>query len=103
MASKIKKGDKVIVISGKDKGVVGQVLHVFPKTQRVIVERVNFIKRHQRRRGYDRQGGIIEKEATIHVSNVMLLDKKTNQRTRVGFRLEGGEKQRVARKSNDAI
>lgn len=103
MAKKIKKGDKVIVIAGKDKDATGQVLRVFTKKERVIVEGVNIVTHHERRRGYNQPGGIIKKEAPIHVSNVMLIDKKTNERTRVGFRIKDGEKERVARKSNEAI
>jgi large subunit ribosomal protein L24 len=103
MALKIRKGDRVEVITGKDKGTVGQVLRVLPGEERVIVERVNFVKRHQRRSGYDKPGGIIEIEAPIHISNVMVIDKKTSKRTRIGFKIQDGAKERVAKKSNETL
>ena len=103
MALKIKRGDRVEVITGKDKGTVGQVLRVIPNEDRIIIERVNFVKRHQRRTGYDKPGGIIEKEAPIHISNVMVIDKKSNKRTRIGFRIQDGQKERIAKKSNEPL
>ncbi|HDN59261.1 MAG: 50S ribosomal protein L24 [Candidatus Neomarinimicrobiota bacterium] len=99
---KIKKGDTVIVISGDDKGKVGKVLKVFPKKQRVIVEGVNFIKRHTRPSQKNPQGGIIEKEAPIHISNVMLWFN--NERTKVGFKvLKDGKKVRYSKKTGEII
>jgi large subunit ribosomal protein L24 len=99
---KIRRFDQVVVISGEDKGKKGKVLKVFPKVQRVIVEGVNFIKRHSRARP-GVQSGIIEREAPIHVSNVMLLDPASGERTRIGHHvLQDGKRQRVAKKSGEA-
>jgi len=99
---RIKKGDTVEVIAGKDKGVRGAVLRVIPKENRVVVERVNVVKKHQRpvRAGRGQvQPGIIEFEAPIHLSNVMLVCTQCNERTRVGYRVtEDGMKVRVCRK-----
>ena len=95
---KIRKNDTVLVIAGKDKGKKGKVRFAYPKDERVLVEGINFIKKHTRARGQVRQAGIIEREAPIHVSNVMLLCSKCNHPTRVGFRfLEDGKKVRVCR------
>jgi large subunit ribosomal protein L24 len=99
---RIKKGDTVEVIAGKDKGVRGAVLRVIPKENRVVVERVNVVKKHQRPVQAGRgqvQPGIIEFEAPIHLSNVMLVCTQCNERTRVGYRVtEDGMKVRVCRK-----
>jgi large subunit ribosomal protein L24 len=100
---KIRKGDRVKVIAGRSKGKVGDVLRVLPTEQRVVVSGVNVIKRHTKpsRSG---EGGIIEREAAIHVSNVALLDPKSDQPTKVGFRfLEDGRKVRVARASGETL
>jgi large subunit ribosomal protein L24 len=100
----VKKGDKVVVIAGKDKSKTGTVLAVFPKEQRVIVEGVNIVKRHTKPNPLNPEGGIIEKEAPIHVSNVQLADPKTGQPTRVGYKfLEDGTKVRYAKKSGEVI
>jgi len=100
---KIRRYDQVIVVSGEDRGKKGKVLRVFPKSERVIVEGVNFIKRHTRARP-DQQAGIIEREAPIHVSNVMLLDPARDERTRVGHQvLADGKRQRIARKSGEVV
>ena len=99
---KIKKGDNVVVISGRDKGKRGQVLRVFPDENRLIVQGVHMVKRHQRQT-MQAQGGIIEKEATIHVSNVAHIDPKTQKPTRIGYRMDGERKIRVARASGEAI
>jgi large subunit ribosomal protein L24 len=100
----VKKGDKVVVIAGKDKKKTGTVLAVFPKKQRVIVEGVNIVKRHTRPNPQHPEGGIIEKEAPIHVSNVQLMDPKTGQPTRIGYKvLEDGTKVRYAKKSGEVI
>jgi large subunit ribosomal protein L24 len=88
----VKKGDKVQVISGKDKGKQGVILASFPKNNRVLVEGVNIIKKHSKPTQANPQGGIIEKEAPIHVSNVMALDPKTGVPTRVGYQLVDGKK-----------
>ena len=93
--ARIKKGDTVIIISGKDKGRTGKVLKVIPRENRVVVEGINIVKRHQKPTTTD-QGGIIEKEAPIHISNVMLLDQKTGKRTRVRIVEKEGKKVRQA-------
>ena len=105
MAAKmrIKKGDKVAVICGKDKGKRGSVLKVFVKDSRVLVEGVNMMKRHTRPSGAG-PGGIVEREASIHVSNVAHVDPRLNEPTRVGYRvLEGGRKVRYAKRSGEII
>jgi large subunit ribosomal protein L24 len=100
---RIRKGDTVVVISGKYKGVKGKVLKAFPKTQRVIVEKVNFIKKHTRPSQQNQQGGIIEKEAPIHVSNVKLFNTKINEVTRAIFTKAGEKRIRVCKKTGDEI
>ena len=103
MASKIKKGDKVVVLTGRDRGQSGEVLKVIPKESRVIVRGVNVVKRHTRP-SMQSQGGIEEKEAPIHVSNIAMADPKDGAPTRVGFtRLNDGRKVRVARRSGETI
>ena len=102
MAAKIKKGDKVVVLTGKDKGKTGEVTRVMPKENRVVVSGVNTVKRHQRPTQTS-AGGIEEKDAPIHVSNVALADPKTGDATRVGFETRGGKKVRVAKKSGEVI
>ncbi len=102
MAAKIKKGDKVIVLTGRDKGKTGEVTQVLPKEERVVVSGVNVVKRHQRP-SQTNPGGIVEKNASIHVSNVALVDPKSGEATRVGFKIEDGEKVRVAKKSGEVI
>lgn len=102
MSAKIKKGDKVIVLSGKDKGKTGEVSKVLPKEDRVVVSGVNTVKRHQRPT-QTTPGGIEEKDAPIHMSNVALVDPKTGEPTRVGFKVEGGKKVRIAKKSGEVI
>ena len=100
---KIKKGDRVKVITGRSKGKVGDVLRVLPTEQRVVVAGVNMIKRHTKP-GRTETGGIIEREASIHVSNVALLDPKSDKPTKVGFKfLEDGRKVRFARASGETI
>ena len=104
MALKIRKGDTVQVIAGDDKGKTGRVLSVDEDKLRVIVEKVNFIKRHTKARRAGVQGGIIEREAPIHLSNVMLYDVKTGRGTRVGIRtLPDGTRERVSRVSGETI
>lgn len=100
---KLKKGDDVIVIAGREKGKQGKIVKVIPDERRVIVGGVNKVKRHSKpsREG---AGGIVEKEAPLHVSNVMLLDPKSGKGTRVGFKtLADGKKVRVARKSGEVV
>jgi large subunit ribosomal protein L24 len=100
---KIKKGDRVKVIAGRSKGKVGDVLRALPKENRVVVQGVNVIKRHTKP-SRDQQGGIVEREAAIHVSNVALLDPKSDKPTKVGFKfLEDGRKVRFARGSGETI
>ena len=100
---KIKKGDRVIVISGRDKGKTGDVLKVTPEKNRAIVQGVNMIKRHQRP-SQTVQGGIVEKEAAIDISNRAHIDPKDQKATRVGFKfLEGGRKVRFAKRSGEVI
>jgi large subunit ribosomal protein L24 len=100
---KIRKGDRVKVIAGRSKGKVGDVLRVLPQEHRVVVSGVNVIKRHTKPSRTE-SGGIIEREAAIHVSNVALLDPKSDQPTKVGFRfLEDGRKVRIARASGETI
>lgn len=99
----VKKGDKVMVISGKDKGKTGVILAAFPKQDRVIVEGVNIVKKHSKPSQVNPQGGIINQEAPIHVSNVMPLDPKTDKPTRVGYKIVDGKKVRVAKKSGEVL
>jgi large subunit ribosomal protein L24 len=103
MAAKIKKGDQVVVLTGKDKGRQGQVLQVLPKDNRVVVRGINMVKRHTRPTQGDPQGGIKNKEAALHISNVAFVDPKSGEPTRVGFRIDGDKKVRVAKKSGEVI
>ncbi len=102
MAAKIKKGDKVIVLAGRDRGAEGEVISVMPKEDRVVVRGVNLVKKHQRQTP-QQKGGIITREAPIHVSNVALKDPSTGKATRVGFKIEDGKKVRVAKASGEVI
>jgi large subunit ribosomal protein L24 len=99
----VKKGDKVQVISGKDKGKQGVILEAFPKKDRVLVEGVNIVKKHSKPSQANPQGGINSQEAAIHVSNVMPLDPKTGEPTRVGYTVVDGKKVRVAKKSGETL
>jgi large subunit ribosomal protein L24 len=100
---KVKKKDRVIVLAGKDKGKVGEVTAVFPKDNRVIVAGVNMIARHTKPSQASPQGGIVRREATIHVSNVAHIDPKDNKATRIGFKTVKDSKTRIARRSGQAI
>jgi large subunit ribosomal protein L24 len=103
MAAKIKKGDKVVVLTGRDKGKTGEVVQVMPREDRAVVRGVNLVKRHQRQTG-TQEGGIISKEAPIHLSNLACADPKDGKATRVGFKvLEDGRKVRFAKRSGDLI
>jgi large subunit ribosomal protein L24 len=103
MAAKIKKCDKVVVLTGRDKGRGGEVLQVLPREERAVVRGVNIIKRHQRQTP-SQEGGIISKESTIHLSNLALADPKDGKATRVSFKiLDDGRKVRVAKRSGDLI
>ena len=103
MAAKIRKGDKVIVLAGRDKGRTGEVNSVNPTDRRAIVAGVNLVKRHTRQSAKS-EGGIVSKEATIDLSNLAIADPKTGKPTRVGFKiLDDGRKVRVAKRSGDLI
>ena len=103
MSAKIKKGDRVIVLSGRDKGRSGEVIEVRPGEGRALVRGINMVKRHQRQTA-QQEGGIISKEAPIHLSNLAYADPRDGQPTRVGFKiLEDGRKVRFAKRSGDLI
>ncbi|MFG1249917.1 50S ribosomal protein L24 [Xanthobacter autotrophicus] len=103
MAAKIKKGDKVVVLAGRDKGRTGEVIQVMPKDEKALVRGVNIVKRHQRQSA-NQEGGIISKEAPINLSNVAIADPKDGKPTRVGFEvLDDGRKVRVAKRSGERI
>ena len=99
---KIRKGDKVVVLTGKDKGRTGEVLAVMPKEDRAVVRGLNIVKRHQRQT-QTQEAGIINKEASLHLSNLAIADPKDGKPTRVGFRIEGEKKVRVAKRSGVVI
>ena len=99
---KICKGDKVVVSTGKDKGRSGEVLQVLPKEDRAVVRGVNMVKRHQRQT-QSQEAGIINKEASIHLSNIAIADPKDGKPTRVGFKIDGDKKVRVAKRSGVSI
>ncbi len=104
MAARIKKGDKVLVIAGASKGRRGEVLRVMPKEARAVVQGVAVAKIHTKPKGMGQPGGIMEREAAVHLSNLALIDPSSDKPTKVGFRvLDGGRKVRVARKSGTAI
>jgi len=104
VAAKIRKGDRVEVIAGADKGKRGEVLRVLPRENRAVVQGVAVAKRHQKPQGMGKPGGIVEKERAVHLSNLMLVDPKSDKPTRVGFKmLEDGRKVRVARVSGEVI
>ena len=103
MAAKIKKGDRVVVLTGRDKGRSGDVLSVKPKEERAIVRGINTVKRHQKQTA-SQEAGIVTKEAPIHLSNLAIADPKDGKPTRVGFKtLDDGRKVRVAKRSGDLI
>jgi large subunit ribosomal protein L24 len=99
---KIRKGDKVVVLTGKDKGRSGEVLVVMPKEDRAVVRGINVVKRHQRQTA-SQEAGIVSKEAPIHLSNIAIADPKDGKPTRVGFKIEGDKKVRVAKRSGVTI
>ena len=109
MPARLKTGDEVIVIGGKDRGKRGKILRVDPKHQRVFIEGLNMIKRHQRPQQVagaqraEQVGGVIEREGPIHVSNVMLVDPKEGKPTRVGVELHDGKRLRIARRSGARV
>ena len=103
MAAKVRKGDRVVVTTGRDKGKKGEVLKVFPKEDRALVAGVNVVKRHQRQT-QTQQGGIVNKESTIHLSNLAHVDPKSGKASRIGFKtLNDGRKVRFAKKSGEVI
>jgi large subunit ribosomal protein L24 len=103
MAAKIKKGDKVVILTGRDKGRSGEVVQVMPKEERALVRGVNLVKRHQKQT-MSQEGGIISKEAPVHLSNLAIVDPKDGKPTRVGFKvLDDGRKVRFAKRSGDLI
>ncbi len=102
MVAKIRKGDKVIVLAGKDRGAEGEVVSVFPSDDRVVVRGVNVVKKHQKQT-QTQQGGIMSREAPIHISNVALKDPKSGKPTRVGIKIDGDKKLRVAKASGEVI
>ena len=102
MAAKIKKGDRVVLLAGRDKGRQGAVLKVIPKENRVLVEGLNIVHRHTRPSQGDPQGGIKNKEAPLHLSNVAVVDSK-GKATRVGFRMDGDKKVRFAKTTGEVI
>ena len=103
MSAKIKKGDRVVVLTGRDKGRSGEVVQVMPKEERALVRGVNVVKKHQKQT-MNQEGGIISKEAPLHLSNLAIADPKDGKPTRVGFRiLDDGRKIRFAKRSGDPI
>jgi len=103
MAAKIKKGDQVILLAGRDKGKAGEVVRVMPKETRALVRGLNLVKRHQKQTAKD-EGGIVTKEAPVHLSNLAIKDPKDGKPTRVGFKfLDDGRKVRFAKRSGDLI
>ncbi|MBI2873199.1 MAG: 50S ribosomal protein L24 [Chloroflexi bacterium] len=104
MALKVRRDDLVLVVRGKDKGKRGKVQRALPREERVVVEGVNLVKRHVRSRGQVRQAGIVQQEASIHASKIMLICQHCNRPVRVGFRfLEGGNKVRVCKRCHEVI
>ncbi|HEX3486510.1 MAG TPA: 50S ribosomal protein L24 [Micropepsaceae bacterium] len=103
MSAKVRKGDRVVVTSGRDKGKSGEVLRVFPSEERVVIAGVNIVKRHQRQT-QRAQGGIVSKEAPLHLSKIAHIDPKTGGPTRIGFKvLEDGRRVRFAKKSGEVL
>jgi large subunit ribosomal protein L24 len=102
MAARIRKGDKVVVITGRDKGRAGEVIEIRPKEARALVRGVNMVKRHQRQSA-SQEGGIISKESPIHLSNLAVADPKDGKPTRIGFKMVGDKKVRFAKRSGVEI
>ena len=102
MAAKIRKGDKVVVLSGRDRGRTGEVIEVQPRAERALVRGINMVKRHQKQSA-SQEGGIISKESSIHLSNLALADPKDGKPTRIGFKVVGDRKVRFAKRSGAEI
>jgi len=100
---KIKSGDSVVVTAGDHKGSEGKVMRVFLEKNKAIVEGVNLVSKHEKPSANNPQGGIVQKEASIHISNLSLLDPKTGKATRVGYKVEDGKKVRFSKKSNQVL
>ncbi len=101
---RIKKNDRVMIIAGKDKGKIGKVLKVFPRIERAIVENINLVKKAKRKTRQDQKGGFVDIEAPIHLSNLMLIDKRTNQPTRFGVSvLKDGSRIRISKETGEVI
>src|SRR5690625_149199 len=99
----VKQGDKVQVLTGKDRGKQGVVLEVYPKKEKVLVEGINMVRIHAKPSQENPQGGILNQEAPIHISNVLPIDPKTGEPTRVGYEIRDGKKVRIAKKSGEAL
>jgi len=100
---KIKSGDTVKIIAGDHKGSEGKILKVFIDKNKVIVEGINMVKKHTKPSAQNPQGGIVEKEAPIHISNLALIDPESGEATRVGYRMDGDKKERIAKKSDQVV
>jgi len=103
MAARIKKNDSVMVVAGKERGKIGKVMRVLPAQNRALVERLNMVKRHVKPRSPQDSGGILEKEAPLHLSNLMLVDPQDGRPTRVGFKIVDGRKMRVSRRTGNVL
>lgn len=102
MAAKIKKGDKVVVLTGKDKGKTGEVSQILPEKNRAVVQGINLVRRHTKQTA-EQEAGIFTKEASMHLSNLAIADPKDNKPTRVGFEIKDGVKTRIAKRSGEKI
>jgi large subunit ribosomal protein L24 len=100
--NKIKKGDKVVVLAGKDKGRSGEVIRMMPKDDKAVVRGINMVRRHTKQ-SQSQEGGIISKEAPIHLSNIAVADPKDGKATRIGFEVKDGKKVRIAKRSGATI
>ncbi len=103
MKLKVKTGDKVRIIAGDHKGTEGKIVRVLKDKNKVIIEGVNMVSKHEKPSAQNPQGGIVKKEAPIHISNLSLIDSKSGETTRVGYEVRDGEKVRVSKKSNEVI
>ena len=103
MAARIRKNDSVMIMAGRERGKIGKVIRVIPSEDRAVVERLNMVKRHRKPRGPQDTGGIVEKEAPLHLSNLMLIDPQDGRPTRVGFTVVDGRKLRVSRRTGNVL